>query len=86
MCCVGNDDDLRSIVLGENGALAGMAAGSIFVDHTTASAEVARELFHAGKQKGVGFIDAPVRAARLGPSMAYLPSCAAAIQLISKPN
>lgn len=42
--CVGNDDDLRSVVLGDDGALAGMAAGSVFVDHTTASAEVAREL------------------------------------------
>ena len=66
LCCVGNDDDLRSIVLGENGALAGMAANSIFVDHTTASAEVARELFQAAKQKGVGFIDAPVSGGQAG--------------------
>ncbi|HEY9459430.1 MAG TPA: NAD(P)-dependent oxidoreductase [Paralcaligenes sp.] len=66
LCCVGNDDDLRSIVLGQDGALAGMAANSIFVDHTTASAEVARELFQAAKQKGVGFVDAPVSGGQAG--------------------
>ncbi len=65
-CCVGNDDDLRSVVLGPDGALAGMAAGSIFVDHTTASAEVARELAHAAKQLGIDFIDAPVSGGQAG--------------------
>src|SRR5690606_1313282 len=65
-CCVGNDDDLRSVVLGENGALAGMQAGAIFVDHTTASAEVARELHALAKQKGVGFVDAPVSGGQAG--------------------
>lgn len=65
-CCVGNDDDLRSVVLGENGALAGMAAGSIFVDHTTASAEVARELFEQAKKQNVGFVDAPVSGGQAG--------------------
>ncbi|MBB5216073.1 NAD(P)-dependent oxidoreductase [Parapusillimonas granuli] len=65
-CCVGNDDDLRSVVLGENGALAGMDEGSIFVDHTTASAEVARELYALAKEKGVGFIDAPVSGGQAG--------------------
>ncbi|KAA0890573.1 NAD(P)-dependent oxidoreductase [Pusillimonas sp. ANT_WB101] len=59
-CCVGNDDDLRSVVLGEDGALAGMQPGTIFVDHTTASAEVARELYQQAKAKGIGFVDAPV--------------------------
>ncbi|HEY9280122.1 MAG TPA: NAD(P)-dependent oxidoreductase [Eoetvoesiella sp.] len=59
-CCVGNDDDLRSVVLGDSGALAGMAANTIFVDHTTASAEVARELYEKARQKNIGFIDAPV--------------------------
>ncbi|NLY27434.1 MAG: NAD(P)-dependent oxidoreductase [Alcaligenaceae bacterium] len=59
-CCVGNDDDLRSVVLGENGALAGMTKGSVFADHTTASAEVARELYVIARDMGIGFIDAPV--------------------------
>ncbi|NYT75382.1 NAD(P)-dependent oxidoreductase [Alcaligenaceae bacterium] len=59
-CCVGNDDDLRSVVLGEDGALAGMQPGTIFVDHTTASAEVARELYQQAKAKEIGFVDAPV--------------------------
>src|SRR6478609_7007055 len=53
--CVGNDDDLRSVVLGESGAFAGMQAGTIFVDHTTASAEVARELYAAAQAKGLHF-------------------------------
>ena len=58
--CVGNDDDLRSVVLGPEGALAGMKAGAILVDHTTASANVARELHALAAQQGVAFIDAPV--------------------------
>lgn len=64
--CVGNDDDLRSVVLGEDGAFAGMAAGSIYVDHTTASANVARELAAIATQKGLGFIDAPVSGGQAG--------------------
>lgn len=64
--CVGNDDDLRSVVLGEDGALAGMKPGAIFVDHTTASAEVARELAGAAEAKGLGFIDAPVSGGQAG--------------------
>ncbi len=59
-CCVGNDDDLRSVVLGTDGALAGMAKGALFVDHTTASAEVARELGAVAEKSGVGFLYAPV--------------------------
>ena len=59
-CCVGNDDDLRSVVLGADGAFAGMEPGGIVVDHTTASAEVARELHRAGRTLGLHFIDAPV--------------------------
>ena len=66
MACVGNDDDLRAICLGADGAFAGMAAGSIFVDHTTASAEVARELYQAAKQLGIAFIDAPVSVGQAG--------------------
>jgi len=65
-CCVGNDDDLRSVVLGEDGALAGMAPGTLFVDHTTASAQVARELFALAKEQGVGFVDAPVSGGQAG--------------------
>jgi 3-hydroxyisobutyrate dehydrogenase len=64
--CVGNDDDLRSVVLGQEGAFAGMKSGAIFVDHTTASAEVARELFAEGKKSGIGFIDAPVSGGQAG--------------------
>ena len=60
-CCVGNDDDLRSVVLGDQGAFAGMAAGAILIDHTTASAEVARELAAVAAEKGLGFLDAPSR-------------------------
>jgi 3-hydroxyisobutyrate dehydrogenase len=66
MCCVGNDDDLRSVVLGEYGALAGMEPGTVLVDHTTASANVARELHAAAAEKGVGFIDAPVSGGQAG--------------------
>ena len=65
-CCVGNDDDLRSVIFGENGALAGMKPGSILVDHTTASANVAREIHAAAKAIGVHFIDAPVSGGEAG--------------------
>ena len=64
--CVGNDDDLRGVVLGADGALAGMEAGTTFVDHTTASAEIARELAAAAEADGVGFIDAPVSGGQAG--------------------
>ncbi|MCF6368398.1 NAD(P)-dependent oxidoreductase [Rhizobium halophilum] len=64
--CVGNDDDLRSVTLGETGALAGMKPGAVLVDNTTASAEVARELHEAAKEKGVEFIDAPVSGGQAG--------------------
>ena len=64
--CVGNDDDLRSITVGDGGAFAGMARGAVFVDHTTASAAVARELAHVGAGRGIGFVDAPVSGDNLG--------------------
>jgi len=64
--CVGNDDDLRSVVLGAEGALAGMTAGAILVDNTTASATVAREIGAAASAKGVGFLDAPVSGGQAG--------------------
>ncbi len=64
--CVGNDDDLRSVTLGEQGAFAGMEKGAIFVDHTTASANVARELAAAAQAGGFGFVDAPVSGGQAG--------------------
>jgi len=64
--CVGNDDDLRSVTVGTDGAFAGMKPGAIFVDHTTASAEVARELAAAARERGLEFIDAPVSGGNLG--------------------
>ncbi len=64
--CVGNDDDLRQVTLGPDGAFQGMSAGAIFVDHTTASAEVARELDAAAREKGFSFIDAPVSGGQAG--------------------
>ena len=64
--CVGNDDDLRSITLNEDGAFAGMSEGALFIDHTTASAEVARELSGAAKALNLGFMDAPVSGGQQG--------------------
>ena len=64
--CVGADDDLREVTLGENGIFAGMALGSVFVDHTTASADVAREMHAAAKDRDLGFIDAPVSGGQAG--------------------
>jgi len=64
--CVGNDDDLRSVILGDDGAFAGMGKGTILVDNTTASAEVARELYAKGKELGVDFIDGPVSGGEAG--------------------
>ena len=64
--CVGNDADLRSIVLGADGAFTGMTKGTAFVDHTTASAEVARELYAAAKALGLNFMDAPVSGGQAG--------------------
>jgi 3-hydroxyisobutyrate dehydrogenase len=66
MCCVGNDNDLREVTLGSDGAFQAMGKGTIFVDHTTASAEIARELFAAGKKSGFEFIDAPVSGGQAG--------------------
>ena len=64
--CVGNDDDLRSVVLGPDGAFAGMKPGAVFVDHTTASASVARELNSEAQKRGLQFIDAPVSGGQAG--------------------
>lgn len=64
--CVGNDDDLRQVTTAPDGAFQSMTKGSVFVDHTTASAEVARELYAAAKEKGLAFIDAPVSGGQAG--------------------
>jgi 3-hydroxyisobutyrate dehydrogenase len=64
--CVGNDDDLRAVTIGEGGAFAGMKPGAVFVDHTTASAKVARELHGEAKARGLHFVDAPVSGGQAG--------------------
>jgi len=66
MACVGNDDDLRAVCLGDDGALAGMEAGAIFVDHTTVSAKVTRELYAAADALQISFVDAPVSGGQAG--------------------
>lgn len=66
MACVGNDDDLRSVCLGPDGAFAGMQPGAVFVDHTTVSAKVTRELAEIARDAGLGFVDAPVSGGQAG--------------------
>ncbi len=66
MCCVGNDDDLRQVCVGENCAFEGMESGTIFVDHTTVSAKVTAELYAAGKDSGISFVDGPVSGGQAG--------------------
>jgi 3-hydroxyisobutyrate dehydrogenase len=66
LMCVGNDNDIRSVVFGEQGALAGMKTGAVLVDHTTASADIARELHAKCKAAGIGFVDAPVSGGQAG--------------------
>ncbi len=65
-CCVGNDDDLRSVTLGDDGAFAGMNSGAVLIDHTTASASVARELYETAHGMGLHFVDAPVSGGQAG--------------------
>lgn len=72
LACVGNDDDLRSVCLGDHGAFAGMAPGAVFVDHTTVSAKVTRELHARAGAAGLGFIDAPVSGGQAGAENAVL--------------
>ena len=72
MVCVGNDDDVRSVVYGDSGALAGMKSGATLVDHTTASAILARELHAKCTEKGIGFVDAPVSGGQAGAVNAQL--------------
>ncbi|GAA6197083.1 NAD(P)-dependent oxidoreductase [Pseudophaeobacter arcticus] len=66
MSCVGNDDDLRAVCLGADGAFTGMTAGSVFVDHTTVSAKVTRELYAAAGESGISFVDAPISGGQAG--------------------
>jgi 3-hydroxyisobutyrate dehydrogenase-like beta-hydroxyacid dehydrogenase len=66
MMCVGNDDDVRAVAFGDNGALAGLKKGAILIDHTTASAVLARDLYKETKNRGVGFVDAPVSGGQAG--------------------
>ncbi len=66
MACVGNDDDLRAVCLGPDGVFAGMVAGAVFVDHTTVSAEVTRDLATTARAQGIGFVDAPVSGGQAG--------------------
>jgi 3-hydroxyisobutyrate dehydrogenase-like beta-hydroxyacid dehydrogenase len=66
LACVGNDDDLRQVCLGPNGAFAGMSAGSVFIDHTTVSDTVTRELAELARSAGIGFVDAPVSGGQVG--------------------
>ncbi|NLU13385.1 MAG: NAD(P)-dependent oxidoreductase, partial [Gammaproteobacteria bacterium] len=66
LCCVGNDDDLRAVTLADDGAFAAMSAGSVFVDHTTASAQVAKQLAAEARQRGLAFLDAPVSGGQAG--------------------
>ena len=66
LMCVGNDDDVRAVALGANGALHAMKSGTVLVDHTTASAQVAREVYAAGTARQVGFLDAPVSGGQAG--------------------
>jgi 3-hydroxyisobutyrate dehydrogenase len=70
--CVGNDDDLRQVTLGEEGAFAAMAKGTVFVDHTTASASIARELSEAAMARGFSFLDAPVSGGQAGAENGHL--------------
>jgi len=71
-CCVGNDDDVREVILGDKGALAGIAEGGIIVDHTTASATIAREIHALARDRGVGFLDAPVSGGQAGAESGQL--------------
>ena len=72
LACVGNDDDLRSLCLGPDGAFAGMAEGTLFIDHTTVSAKVTRELAATARDQGIGYVDAPVSGGQAGAEKGQL--------------
>ncbi len=72
MMCVGNDDDVREVALGQSGAIEAMSVGSVLIDHTTASADVARELAAACAERGLGFVDAPISGGQAGAEKGQL--------------
>ncbi len=72
MACVGNDDDLRSVCLGDDGAFGGMTTGAVFVDHTTVSAKVTKELYDIADAAGISFVDAPISGGQAGAENAQL--------------
>ena len=78
--CVGNDDDLRSVCLGETGAFAGMDSGAVFVDHTTVSAKVTAELYKAADTAQISFVDAPISGGKQGPRMVRCRLCVAVMK------
>ena len=80
LLCVGNDDDVRSVAFGEQGVLDGMAQGSVLVDHTTASAQVARELAAAAAERRLGFVDAPVSGGEAGARSGQLTIMAGGVE------
>ena len=82
--CVGNDDDLRAVTIGEGGAFEALTPGMIFVDHTTASATVARELSDAAKAKGAEFIDAPVSGGQAERIPSPVPALSSACSTVSR--
>jgi len=81
-CCVGNDDDVRQVILGEDGILDGISSGSVIVDHTTASAQVACEVYDLAREKGVDFLDAPLSGGQAGAESGQLTIMAGGDQLI----
>jgi len=81
--CVGNDNDVRSVVFGDDGVLAGLKSGSVLVDHTTASATLARELADACAAVGAGFVDAPVSGGKPARKTVSSPSC---VEAMIKPH
>ncbi len=86
MACVGNDDDLRGVCTGTDGAFAGMASGTVFVDHTTVSAKVTRELHALGQGAGIGFVDAPISGGQAGAENGQLVVMCGAGQLTKMVN
>jgi 3-hydroxyisobutyrate dehydrogenase-like beta-hydroxyacid dehydrogenase len=71
-CCVGDDPDVRAVILGDDGVLEGIGDGAVIVDHTTASATVAREVYEAAREKNVGFLDAPLSGGQAGAESGQL--------------
>jgi 3-hydroxyisobutyrate dehydrogenase len=81
-CCVGNDNDVRDVILGPDGVLSGISSGAVIVDHTTASAMVAREIYEAARAKNVGFLDAPLSGGQAGAENGQLTIMTGGDQLV----